>query len=304
MGILKERFKLGFNLFLYLSLFFLAYYLYKQNYLTIPEEFDWAWMVFSFGFLFLGFSINAIQWVPLLRSQGMEISYTNSIRTFGMAVFGKYIPGKVWVHIGKSAQIAHAYGFPVAKVSEVSFFSQILSLWVSALAGIFLIVYLGKFDFTFWGFLGFFILCGLLIFTKSVQKLGSAIIHKLLKRNFSFTSLHPKDFSKVLPLYFLSILSYSVGFLFFAKALGAEDINGFAMFVFPLAMSIGVVAIIVPGGLGVREVVISSLMVALLVPLDLANMIAVASRLWFLTGEVYIFLFGLVLQGRWKSKGK
>ncbi|MGK0137614.1 MAG: uncharacterized membrane protein YbhN (UPF0104 family) [Algoriphagus sp.] len=300
MAISKSRYKLAFNLFLYLSLGFLAYFLYDQDYLSIPKKIDAFWMTFSMLILFVGFSLNAIQWVPLLKSQGIEISYFDSIRTFGMAVFGKYIPGKVWVHIGKSAQIAQAYNLKIAKVSEVSFFSQLMTLWVGSLAGLILLVYLEHYDLMFWSFLLFFVLIGLLISTKGVQNLGAILIKRILKKDFTFSSLRPRDVINVLPLYFLSILSYSLGFLFLIKALGIPDIHFFAMLAFPLAMTIGVVAIIVPGGLGVREVAIGTLLVQMAVSAEAANTISVASRLWFLCGEVFIFLLGLCLQRIWK----
>ena len=304
MAILKERFKLGFNIFLYLSLAFLAYYLYKQNYLAIPQEFNPNWMVFSLTALFIGFVVNAIQWVPLLKSQGLAITYKDSIRTFGMAVFGKYIPGKVWVHIGKSAQIAHTYKYPLAKVSEISFFSQILSLWVGAIAALIVLVSIGQYDLMFWTFLSFVMVSGLTISTKRIQNLASALIYRILKKKFTFSSLKMTDFLNVLPLYFTSIFSYSVGFLFLAKSLGATDLASIGMFIFPLAMSIGVVAIIVPGGLGVREVVIATILGSMMVSVDSSNTIAVASRLWFLLGEIFIFLLGLYFQSRWKSNDK
>ena len=257
-------------------------------------------MVFSLVLLFIGFFFNSIQWVPLLKSQGIKISYFHSVRTFGMAVFGKYIPGKVWVHLGKAAQISHVYGMPITKVSEVSFFSQIITLWVGALASLILLISLDQYDIVFWSFLCFFILTGLVISTKGMQKIGSLIIKRLLKKNFVFSSLNPAHFLKVLPLYFFTILSYSLGFLFFIKALGVSDLGYQAMFVFPAAMTIGVVAIIVPGGLGVREAVISTFLVSLAVPAEIAGTIAVASRLWFLFGEVFVFLLGFSFQRIWK----
>lgn len=298
---MKEKIKLGFNIFLYLSFAFVAWFLYKQDYLVIPSNFDWGWMSASLLALWIGFICNAIQWVPLLRSQGMTISYSDSIRTFGMSVFGKYIPGKVWVHLGKSAQIAEAYGYSILKVSEVSFFSQIITLWVGVLAGLGLLFYMDKIDLLFWSLLGAFILFSVLITTQSIQKIAKWFIKLILKREFRFSSLPPLELIKILPLYFLSIIAYSVGFLFLAKSLGAVGLAAYAMFIFPLAMTIGVIAIIVPGGLGVREVIIASLLGDLYVSQELANSISISSRLWFLLGETFIFLLGLWFHRKWKK---
>lgn len=292
---LKKRFKLGFNIFLYASLIFLAYYLYKEDFLSIPRGFHRGWMVSSIGVVFIGMLFNSIQWVPLLGSQGIRISYYDSIRTFGMAVFGKYIPGKIWVHLGKSAQIAHTYNLPLVKVSEVSFFSQIITLCIGALSGLIFLISIEKYDLLFWAFLVFFIISGLTIFTKGMQNIGSYLIKRILKKEFVFSSLRPTDFLKVLPFYFISIFSYSLGFLFFMNSVGVNNLEFSYMFIFPLAMTIGVVAIIVPGGLGVREMVISTLLIELSISIDVSNYVSVASRLWFLLAEIFIFLLGFSL---------
>ena len=303
MANLKEHFKLGFNIFVYLSLAFLAYYLYKQQYLVIPKQFNLIWMACSLVALFIGFIANSIQWVALLKSQGLVITYRDSIRTYGMAVFGKYIPGKVWVHIGKGAQIARLYKYPLSKVSEISFFSQLLSLWSGSVVGLVVLLYIGQHDLVFWTVLGFVIIAALAISTKRIQNFLSAIIFSFTGKRFSFSSLIWFDFPRVLPLYFITNFAYGAGFFFLSKSLGALDLPVIGMFIFPLAMSIGVIAIIVPGGLGVREVVISTILVLMIIPEELSNTIAFASRLWFLVGETFIFSLGLFLQFRSKSMG-
>ena len=59
---------------------------------------------------------------------------------------------------------------------------------------------------------------------------------------------------------------------------------------FPISVVYGVLAIIVPGGIGVRESILSGFLIALKVDPKLAVTISALSRLWFISGEVFIFL--------------
>ena len=67
------------------------------------------------------------------------------------------------------------------------------------------------------------------------------------------------------------------------------------IFSWPLSISLGVLSLITPGGIGVREGIMTGFMVLTGMPLEEATTIAVISRLWFITGEVFIFLLSLVL---------
>lgn len=220
----------------------------------------------------------------------MPISFTDSIRTFGMAIFGKYIPGKIWVHLGKSAQLGNQYGYSVVKLSEASLFSQVLTLWVGLLYGMLYFAYLKDFSEYFFILLALWVAMTLFCTTKGIQNLAKWAILKIIKKDYTFVSLNVTSFLKIVPIYFLSITFYSIGFYFLVKTLGIEAVAWQVMFVFPVAMSMGVLAIIVPGGIGVREVIIFQLLVQNMISSDLATSASVMSRIWFLLGEVFIFL--------------
>ena len=63
---------------------------------------------------------------------------------------------------------------------------------------------------------------------------------------------------------------------------------------FPLAATIGVLAIIAPGGIGAREGILTGYFVLTGIPLETAVTISIASRLWFLIGESLFFIVGLM----------
>ena len=70
---------------------------------------------------------------------------------------------------------------------------------------------------------------------------------------------------------------------------------------FPFAGILGILAFFAPGGLGVREgILVGYLKLAGFATAD-AVTVSVASRLWVLIGEAFIFLVGFVLDKRKKT---
>ncbi len=61
-------------------------------------------------------------------------------------------------------------------------------------------------------------------------------------------------------------------------------------------MSFGVLAIILPGGLGVREGIIVAYLTLAGLDVETATTISFMNRLWFISGEVFIFLLSSILR--------
>ena len=78
-------------------------------------------------------------------------------------------------------------------------------------------------------------------------------------------------------------------------SLTAIDIPWSVGFGFPLACTLGIMTVITPGGLGTREGVIFGYLTFVGMPTAEATAIAISSRLWFLGGEVFIFIIGWIV---------
>jgi uncharacterized membrane protein YbhN (UPF0104 family) len=73
---------------------------------------------------------------------------------------------------------------------------------------------------------------------------------------------------------------------------------------FPLAASLGVLALVAPGGLGVREGVIVAYLGLAGIPAMEATTISIASRLWFLGGELIFFAAGAIAHRGWRGRAR
>jgi len=285
-----------FKVFLFVSLFFLLITLYKAKYLVVPEIYNISFLFYSLVFLFVGFMLDAASWTNLLRQWGYSVDNKRGITSSGISIFGKYIPGKVWVIIGRAEYIAKELGYSRRTLSNLSLTTQLLSLWVGLLFGIVGLISVNKFD--IYGLLAFalFVILSLFIYTPVFHNLVKKILFIITRKDFELPRLSIIKIIKVLP-WFIGIWgAWTLSFYFLSSALMIETASYKIAWGFSIAASLGVLAIIAPGGLGVREGVLTAYLVFAGIEITEATTIAITSRLWFLSGEFFIFFVAVLLQ--------
>ncbi|HIA37549.1 MAG TPA: hypothetical protein EYN89_12675 [Flavobacteriales bacterium] len=67
-------------------------------------------------------------------------------------------------------------------------------------------------------------------------------------------------------------------------------------FTFAIGTSLWILVIFAPEGIGVREGVLFAFLMLCGLEVPVATSISIASRLWFLCGEFFIFFLGLILK--------
>jgi len=280
------------SLLIYLSVGYLLYYLFKIDLVDIPRVSNWSLLIVSVIFLSLGFLAQCIVWWKTLEYYSVRCSVGTAVRSIGKTIFAKYLPGKIWQIGGRAAYIHAAYGGEIKQLVKTSVYVQLLSIFTSVVVLMFCIVaspipfttilesfnYIVGIDFVRYLVLGATILAS--IFLKTQYKK-----YDLLSR------------SGMLSLYATPWLIWGIGFHFLLLSLGLRIPIVGSMSVFVAASTVGIVISVSPGGLGVRE----GFMVWALVVLDLgldvseANGIAVAARIWFVFGELFIFITALFI---------
>lgn len=284
------------NCFVYISILFLLIVLIKSDYLIIPKIYSVNYLLFSFLTLFSGFLLNSAAWKQILDSSDLPVSYKHSISSTGLAVFGKYIPGKVWVLVGQAGYIINnKTKYSKSKVAALVLNASLILIWLGLILSVIGIFFLGEYYFVGIFFSIIFIVLTLIIFTSILHKVIEGLVRKVLKRNINILRLSNKALLKTALWYLLNWIFWCIGFYFLTKSLGGSDIHISVGLSFPLAACVGIFALIFPGGIGVREsVLIVSLTLAGL-DVQLATTISIASRLWFLIGECFIFSLGFIM---------
>jgi hypothetical protein len=134
----------------------------------------------------------------------------------------------------------------------------------------------------------------LIVFNRTAHKVLIYLITKIKKKPIDLPLISISNGLKLSYFNILTWLLWSFGFYFFGLSV-SEQMLWHRAFVFPLGVTYGVLAILMPGGIGVRESIFTSYLTLSGMDMQMAVTISVASRLWFMSGEVFIFLVSLIL---------
>jgi hypothetical protein len=146
------------------------------------DKVDIGLLLLAVVFVCAGFLVNALFWMRLLHLFKINVSYSVSLWSLGRTIFAKYIPGKIWILVGRAVAIA-SQQYPKERVMWASVFAQIISLWIGGLAGMFFCISYGSENLQVWATV-FVVITGILIFSYSLQKKIFSLIGKLMKKEY------------------------------------------------------------------------------------------------------------------------
>ncbi|MBN1338347.1 MAG: flippase-like domain-containing protein [Bacteroidales bacterium] len=295
------RFRNAFNILIYLSLAFLFIYLYRFDFFGFKKL---EWKVFpllaSILLLWSGYLVSALSWQNILKRHNIAIGARDAIISHGLSVFAKYIPGKIWVILGRAGYISR-FGFPMKTTSFLSMKEQLIYVWAGLLISAVPMVY-------FYGITLFsaFVLSLVLFFTFLLYSGGFhtffiKVAIRITKKEWDIPFIRFYDSLNIIWFILGYWALWLVAFFLFVTAFysGAGPEVAFA---FPLSVTLGLLAIIFPGGLGVREGIMTGYLVLGGLPLEIATAISIYARLWFISGEIFIFMTGFIC--KWCKSSK
>lgn len=241
----------------------------------------WA-IIVSIGLISIGFLLLPIPTLVLLRSVGKEINFVSSMKIFFFSEVGKYLPGKIWVVVGRVMMYSK-----MGVDRERAIFILILELCLMILTAI---IFPGRIiiDYiTLKPIILAILLCSIpILLYVIVWKYGISIA-KLRKYIATFAI-------PALTIFFVFTLFWMVlGGAFQCLVLFLTQINiGFfhSMQIFSASWAAGFLAFFMPLGLGVREVFMTELLVPVMGN-ENAFLIAVGSRIWWTFIEATFILF-------------
>lgn len=287
-----NRRKLFFNSLLYSSFIFVIIYLYKFDFFNVRfSDFNYLYLVLSIVFLWGGFLLSVVSWHNILGKHKVYISYKEALVSHGLSIFAKYIPGKIWVILGRASKIS-SLKYSLKVTSYASLKEQILFVWVGLLISILPLLLYRGFDIYSGSVILLFIFISFLSFSDKFRQVVVWGIKKILRKDIEIP--HVSFFQSLSTIFFITVywLAWIFAFYFFAASI-SPDITLHVGFMFPLSVTLGLLAIIAPGGIGVREGILAGFMILKGIPPETATTISILSRLWFMSGEVFIFFTGL-----------
>ncbi|MCP4311114.1 MAG: hypothetical protein GY790_07630 [Bacteroidetes bacterium] len=282
-----------FYLLIFISFLFLFFFLIRQDYI-IPEIVSLPALAGSVLLLMAGFYAQTYSWKVALDIHGYPTTRGDAVVSQGLSVFAKYIPGKIWVIIGRAGYLSPDKKDLKAK-SVISLKEQLIYLWAGFLiSSIPTIIYYGL---QWISILVLLIITGLTLFLffPAIHNWSMGLLNRIMKSPIDVPSI---EFRESVPL----ILSVSLvwafwtsGFYLFMMAFSAS-ITPVMMFAFPLSVCFGLIALFLPGGLGLREGIIIAYLGLAGLDVEIATTISFINRLWFVGGELFIFLLALLVR--------
>ena len=290
--------KSWFKFLLYVSLVFLAIALYNADYLKIPRIFSMFALTVSFLFLFAGFIFNAVSWNQVLQVSKYPIRLGECVAGFGLSIFGKYIPGKIWMIVGRAAYITENNRYPLGTLSAISLHTQFIAIWFGLVYGLSGLYILGGSH--LWGglLLALWLVLTIVIFSNFVHAKAEQGLRVILRKDITLPRLTVRSTFSVMPSFIAYWACWSIGYYLLVISLIEMKVPWSVGLGFPLAGTLGIITFISPGGLGTREAVMVGYLTLAGLPVVEATTVAVASRLWFIVGEVFIFFVGWITHRR------
>lgn len=297
--------KKWFNIFIYFSLVFLIVALIRADYLKIPEIHSYTYFFLGLTFVCIGTLFDSYSWFKTLIHFGYtKVKISDAIISTGLSIFGKYVPGKVWTIIGRSAYIARKYDLPEKETAIVSLNTQFISFWVGLLIGITGLVFIGSSYYLIAFSLIVWASFTVLLFSRFFHNLIIKIIRKIFQKEIFISSLAIKSTLKILPWFFILWSFWCLGFYLLTKGLNQNTFPFFVGFIYALAAMLSLLVLVVPGSLGVRESLLATFLIMAGFDEVMAISISAASRLWFLFGELFIFIIAFVLKRKTTKQSK
>lgn len=282
---------------IYLSFIFLIIYIIRIDYASVSLlQLDAAPLLLSFFFLFLGFILSAFSWKSALSIHGHSISYGQAIASHGLPIFSKYIPGKLWTVVGRAGIIKTKIQANTADITMISLKEQLIFIWTGFLLGCWfsMVLLIQNFSLIY---ITFFVFLSAFLFIKPLHQLVISALNRILKkRKIQVPYL---KIEKLVPLVTICIsywLCWAIGFYFVIKAIYPDNFPLYGGLIFPFSAVIGLLAVIVPGGIGIREGIMVIGLIYLGIEPDISTSISILSRIWFLIGEALIFTFGFLFK--------
>lgn len=293
-----------FRYLLYASLLFFAVALYKANYLVLPRIYSPAALAGSIALLFLGLFCDPISWRAILRRSGHPAGFRECFAAVGLSMFAKYIPGKIWAIVGRAGYVAEKRSYSLGTLTSVTVTWQLILLWLGLVFGACGLVLLDKI--LVWGWPILFLWLGLtaVIFGDAAQALARRAYKKVLGRQITIPRLSIRSTAAAMPWFVLMWLFVSGGFYLLVVGLSPHHVPFSVGLGFPMTVTLGVFAVFAPAGIGVREGAMVGYLALAGFSTQEAAAVSITARLWYLLGEVFMFVIGLAANAAVKRAQK
>jgi glycosyltransferase 2 family protein len=263
-----------------------------------------AWLMLSGSLYIAGLGFSAALWRRLLCAFGQRPGLFATVRAYYVGQLGKYVPGKAWALLLRSA-LLRGPEVHMGIAAITGFYEVLTSMGAGLLVAICISIFEPP---AIPGLKWKPIYSGLLLLSLLGLPLVPAIFNRLVSRMaVRFRALDVPEFSSLrTSMLAEGLLLTSTGWLFMGGGLWASlqavlpEPPGFTpelglrcVAALSLAYVAGFLAVVLPGGIGVREVVLRELLIGLAPPAHITLGVLVLRLIWtvadvLMAGVLYV----------------
>lgn len=242
--------------------------------------------ILALVFLFAGMMSQYLVWRSVVNGSVGGIPDSLTFSSHALTIWGKYIPGKIWSVVGRASMLAYYSKERLPKLMTASTISQLYMIIAGIIVAFPLLMaqYITVDDSNI----------HLIIMLLGFAMLMLISIILFLKRDYIKSTWTGLSTRILVPLVHgvLAWLFWGIGFHNLLSASGymtslVDDVS-----VFATGTIAGILAVVAPGGLGIRESAITVLLNLRGMDWGSAATTAIAARVWFAMGEGFIFILG------------
>ncbi|MBN1149801.1 hypothetical protein JXA84_01110 [candidate division WOR-3 bacterium] len=246
-------------------------------------------------------------WTKIIKLLGASIVLKKALKIWFISSLGRYLPGKAWHLLGMMFLLSKE-GIPVEVAITSSFFVQVYSLIPGIIISAFSIMpFLGESRLILSiPLISFGIL--IVLFISHPRIIGKLIQFLAKKRGKSIIApgISPINSFLILLSYLIYWVLRGFGFFLFIKSfyfdIGVRSLP-LAVSVFSSSYIIGLLFLLSPGGVGIRESVMLKMTNSLLkIPTGIASGLTIFNRIWLTFIEFICLLMALAINWRGNAK--
>lgn len=299
-----------------LALFAVSYYFFREfqkNWVNIQAfalKIDLRFILLSFAAVLVNYLLATYAWFFTLNSlSDHKITFSESVATVNSSNLTKYIPGKVWSYALQMYWLANA-GFSKSLILYVNILNMCITLITSMILALgYLVFSPGIFPRALTVYLLVTILLFDLLFIKYNSNAFKGFISRLnriFKRDIGYYEIPTKLLYYLHAINFIAAFCFGLGAYLLCFGIGFDiDHSKILLIMSSLVIAdvIGFVAVIVPGGLGVREGVMYAILAGVSIP-ALAIILPIAARIVSMFVDIFLGTIGIILLKRIAAAGK
>lgn len=251
-------------------------------------NFEWFYLLLSFLLVAVFYVLPPLVWKFILQYFGYDISVGAAYRTVRQAELSRYVPGGIWKYISR-VHLANRWGVPAMATMAATLVETVVLVLSAVVPALFsfreVLPNLARFQIVL---LILFSLGAVGVLQPRLLNICTRFLSEKLNQPYSEFKIKWSAIAGIWAIYVLMWFVSCLGIGFFVRGvivIPTEQVLPVGSF-FATAWVIAMISIVAPAGMGIRDGIFG-LLLSQVLPLGTALTVAVGTRIWMTSLELF-----------------